>query len=163
MNARKWLTLGSGWPLPALPGAGLPRIESAALILRLKGRLGDREPEVLSESLCGLLAGAPKENLPLVSGYLDVDDIPVREAAILALGRSRLPEAFEVLRLSGIDSHLSYCGRLFSLPWSCSAFPRRPNSWSSWSPLVPRPPRSPPYPRLRSTRMIQGFASGSRR
>src|SRR5208283_3937636 len=39
----------------------------------------------------------PKENLPLVSGYLHLDDIPVREAAILALGRSHLPAAFGVL------------------------------------------------------------------
>ncbi len=70
---------------------------SAALILRLKARLGDREPEVLSECLCGLLACAPRENLPLVSEFLDRDDIPVQEAAILALGRSRLPAAFDVL------------------------------------------------------------------
>ena len=39
----------------------------------------------------------PKENLPLVSGFLELDDIPAREAAILALGRSRLSEAFAVL------------------------------------------------------------------
>ena len=149
--------------IAAAQALGYHGSESAGLILRLKARLGDREPEVFSECLSGLLACAPKENFPLVSGYLDLDDIPVREAAILALGRSRLPEAFERSVLSGVESHLSYCGRLFSLPWSCSAFPRRPNSWSSWSPPVPRPPRSPPYPRSRSIRMIQGSASGSRR
>ncbi len=87
----------SGWPLPRSQALGYHGSESAGLILRLKARLGDREPEVLSECLCGLLACGPKENLPLVSGYLNLDDIPVREAAILALGRSRLPEAFAVL------------------------------------------------------------------
>jgi hypothetical protein len=86
-----------GWPLPRSQALGYHGSESAGLILRLKARLGDREPEVLSESLCGLLACGPKENLPLVSGYLDLDDILVREAAIFALGRSRLPEAFGVL------------------------------------------------------------------
>ena len=87
----------SGWPLPRSQALGYHGSESAGLILRLKARLGDREPEVFSECLSGLLACAPKENFPLVSGYLDLDDIPVREAAILALGRSRLPEAFAVL------------------------------------------------------------------
>ena len=87
----------SGWPLPRSQALCYHGSESAGLILRLKARLGDREPEVFSECLSGLLACAPKENFPLVSGYLDVDDTPVREAAILALGRSRLPEAFGVL------------------------------------------------------------------
>jgi HEAT repeat protein len=83
--------------IAAAQALGYHATESAGLLLRLKARLGDREPEVLSECLCGLLACAPKENFPLVSGYLDLDDIPVREAAILALGRSRLPDAFNAL------------------------------------------------------------------
>jgi HEAT repeats len=83
--------------IAAAQALGYHGSEPAGLILRLKARLGDREPEVFSECLSGLLACAPKENFPLVSGYLDLDDIPVREAAILALGRSRLPEAFEAL------------------------------------------------------------------
>ena len=72
--------------------------EAAGLILRLKARSGDREPEVLSECLCGLLACEPRENLSLVSSFLEGRDIATQEAAILALGRSRLPAAFDRLR-----------------------------------------------------------------
>ncbi len=72
--------------------------ESAGLILRLKAKLGDSEPEVLSECLCGLLAVDPKENLSLVASFLERHDTGTREAAVLALGRSRLPSAFDVLR-----------------------------------------------------------------
>ncbi len=83
--------------IAAAQALGYHGSESAGLILRLKARLGDREPEVVSECLCGLLACGPKENLPLVAGYLELNDVAVQEAAILALGRSRLPEAFGVL------------------------------------------------------------------
>jgi HEAT repeat protein len=71
--------------------------EPARLLLRLKARMGDKDPEVISECLSGLLAGSPKEALPFVSEFLDSADASVQEAAILALGRSRLPEAFDLL------------------------------------------------------------------
>ncbi len=83
--------------IAAAQGLGCHGSEAAGLILRLKARLGDREPEVLSECLWGLLTCDPQANLPLVSGYLEGQDISSREAAILALGRSRLPGAFDVL------------------------------------------------------------------
>ena len=72
--------------------------DSAALLLRLKVRLGDGEPDVVTECFSGLLSCSPKEYFPLVAGFLEGEDLPVREAAILALGKSRLPEAFEALR-----------------------------------------------------------------
>ena len=84
--------------IAAAQALGYNGSETAALLLRLKVRLGDREPDVLSECFTGLLACAPKEYLPLVTVYLDRDDVPSCEAAILALGRSRLLEAFEALR-----------------------------------------------------------------
>jgi HEAT repeat protein len=74
--------------------------EPASLLLRLKARMGDKEPDVISECLSGLLTCSPTENLPLVSELLDSVDMTIREAAILALGRSRLPEAFEPLKTS---------------------------------------------------------------
>jgi HEAT repeat protein len=74
--------------------------EPASLLLRLKARMGDNEPDVISECLSGLLTCSPKENLPFVSQFLDSVDPSIREAAILALGRSRLPEAFDLLKKS---------------------------------------------------------------
>ena len=75
--------------------------EAVALLLRLKARMGDREPEVLCECLAGLLTIDPKENFPFVSGFLEIGDPAKCEAAVLALGKSRLPEAFEALKSCG--------------------------------------------------------------
>jgi HEAT repeat protein len=75
--------------------------EAAALLLRLKARMGDREPEVLCECLSGLLTIDPKENFPFVTEFLDTGDPAKCEAAVLALGKSQLPEAFEALKSCG--------------------------------------------------------------
>jgi HEAT repeat protein len=72
--------------------------EAATLLLRLKTRTGDKESDVISECLLGLLNAAPRENLALAAEFLDSADDAVREAAMMALGRSRLPEAFDLLR-----------------------------------------------------------------
>ncbi len=72
--------------------------EAAGLVLRLKARLGDADPDALGDCLGGLLAVDPSANLPLVAGYLDPLDEPTCEAAALALGRSRLAEALGPLR-----------------------------------------------------------------
>lgn len=72
--------------------------EAAGLILRFKVRVGDGDPDVLSECLGGLLAVDPRENLALVAGYLEPSNPAACEAAALALGRSRLPEALAPLK-----------------------------------------------------------------
>jgi HEAT repeat protein len=72
--------------------------EAAGLVLRLKVRLGDKDPDVFSECLGGLLAVNAEENLPIVIEYLDPADPPACEAAAVALGRSRLAVAFDPLR-----------------------------------------------------------------
>ena len=72
--------------------------ETAGLILRLKVRLGDKDPDVLSECLGGLLKVSPREYLPTVAGFLRPTDESTCEAAALALGRSRLPDALAPLR-----------------------------------------------------------------
>ncbi len=72
--------------------------EGAGLVLRLKVRVGDRDPDVLSECLGGLLAVDPKGNLPLVTDYLEPSNPAACEAAALALGKSRLPEALDPLK-----------------------------------------------------------------
>ncbi len=72
--------------------------ESASLLLRFKARTGDKEPEVITECLCGLLTSSPTDSLPFVSQFLDSADAILCEAAVLALGRSRLAEAFDLLK-----------------------------------------------------------------
>jgi HEAT repeat protein len=79
--------------------------ESAGLILRLKVRVGDSDPDVLSECLGGLLSVDPKENLAIVSEFLEPSNDAVCEAAALALGKSRLPEALEPLKACWQKSH----------------------------------------------------------
>jgi HEAT repeat protein len=72
--------------------------ESAALLLRFKALIGDREPEVLSECLTGLLEVDGAEALPLAASLVDSKETEVREAAILALGASRRADAIEYLK-----------------------------------------------------------------
>ena len=72
--------------------------DGAVALLRFKARLGDDEPDVLCECLTALLAAAPRASLAFVVGFLEARDEAVAEAAALALGASRLPEAFEPLR-----------------------------------------------------------------
>ncbi|MDB5352031.1 MAG: hypothetical protein JWN86_3278 [Planctomycetota bacterium] len=72
--------------------------EGAGLVLRLKVRVGDKDPDVLSECLGGLLAVDPKLNLPLVSEFLEPGNAATCEAAAMALGRSRLAESLQLLK-----------------------------------------------------------------
>jgi hypothetical protein len=72
--------------------------ESAGLLLRLKARVGDSEPEVISECFNGLLRITPVEGVSFVAEFLRSHDTAIQEAAILALGDSRRLEAFEALK-----------------------------------------------------------------
>jgi HEAT repeat protein len=72
--------------------------ETAGLLLRLKARIGDREPEVISECFNGVLKLAPADGVAFVAQFLDSVDLGVQESAILALGDSRRPEAFDILK-----------------------------------------------------------------
>lgn len=71
---------------------------TAMHLLRLKARMGDVEPEVTAECLNGLLRLAPHESLSFVAEFLQSPDVTLQEATLLALGSSRLPEAFDVLK-----------------------------------------------------------------
>jgi HEAT repeat protein len=72
--------------------------EAAALVLRLKARVGDREAEVVSECFGGILEIAPEEGVPFVAEFLQSENDAVQEGALLALGSSRRPDAFEALK-----------------------------------------------------------------
>lgn len=71
--------------------------QAGALLLKLKVLTGESEPDVLAECFSGLLATAPETSLELIAGYADSNDLAVAEAALLALGSSRLPGALKLL------------------------------------------------------------------
>jgi HEAT repeat protein len=84
--------------IAAAQAMGYVGTEAAGLLLRLKSRIGDPDPDVLSECLSGLLTVHPKEYLSVVSGFMEPGDPARCEAAALALGKSRLPDAIEPLK-----------------------------------------------------------------
>jgi hypothetical protein len=70
----------------------------APLLLRLKGRVGDEESEVIGQVFDSLLRLEGAEALPFLGGFLQSKKEELREEAALALGASRLPAAVELLR-----------------------------------------------------------------
>ena len=83
--------------IAAAQAIGYEGSEAAGLLLRLKARVGDRDPDVISECLHGLLTISHQANLDFVASFLDPHSEARCEAAVMALGRSRLPEALEPL------------------------------------------------------------------
>ncbi|GAB1540254.1 hypothetical protein NUACC21_29230 [Scytonema sp. NUACC21] len=67
-------------------------------LLRLKVRMGDKAPQVLSECFTGLLQLAPVQSLPLIASFLITPEEQVCELAALALGESRINDAFPILK-----------------------------------------------------------------
>ena len=72
--------------------------EAGALALRLKVLTGDREPEVIAECFAGLLASPSESAIAFVAPHIDSHHAAVAEAAILALGASRSPQAVQILQ-----------------------------------------------------------------
>lgn len=96
------LLIDPGLPvrLAAAQGIGAAGRPEGEVVLRLKALIGDEDPEVLTECLAGLLRLAPERSLEFVEPFL-ASTGPFqgarREAAILALGESRLEEAVPLL------------------------------------------------------------------
>lgn len=67
-------------------------------LLRLKARLGDANPQVLSECFIGLLKLDPDPSLSFVAEFLNSQPEQICEMAALALGESRLEAAFPILQ-----------------------------------------------------------------
>ena len=74
----------------------------AVWLLRLKARVGDREPSVTGQVLESLLHLQGQAAVPFVERFLDDKEEEVREEAALALGGSRLPQAIEALKRAWI-------------------------------------------------------------
>ena len=79
--------------------------KEAIPLLRLKARIGDDNPQVLSECFIGLLNLDPEQSLSFVAQFLDSHPEPVCEMAILALGESRLEAAFPIVQTYWEQSH----------------------------------------------------------
>jgi hypothetical protein len=97
------------WPARQDAARALTMIGSdgAAAVLRFKALSGDPEPNVLSECLLGVIAIEGDAGLELAEGFLSGGGKNARagmeverqaEAALLAIGGSRRPAAFELLR-----------------------------------------------------------------
>lgn len=88
------------WPqarIGAIRALALNGGHAGALLLRLKVLFGESDLDVLAECFSGLLSSAPESSLPLITTYIDAEDQAVAEVAVLAIGSSRLPEAFALL------------------------------------------------------------------
>jgi HEAT repeat protein len=68
------------------------------LLLRLKARVGDIDPRVTGEVLEALMQMEGQAALPFVAEFLKDTDDEVSDEAALALGASRLPAAFSMLK-----------------------------------------------------------------
>lgn len=92
-DPEKLARIGAARALGALGGT------EAALLLRLKLLHGDSEIETVSECFHSLLAlEPPAEASSFVARFLDSSDEAIAEAAALALGESRHPPAFDLLK-----------------------------------------------------------------
>ena len=83
--------------LAAIKGLAYLAGEKSELLLRLKLLTGDADADVLSEAMSALLLLEPQRTLPFLADFLQAGDRQTAELAALALGNSRLPEAFPVL------------------------------------------------------------------
>jgi hypothetical protein len=72
--------------------------EEASLLLRFKVLTGDREASVISECFAALMKLSPRKSLLFVSHFLDPEYSSLCEPAALAIGESRLSEAYELLK-----------------------------------------------------------------
>jgi len=82
----------------AVRALGLNGGEAGALLLRLKVLTGDTESAVLSECFSALLSASAEKSVAFVAKFMDSDEEAAAEGAMLALGESRLPAAYEVLK-----------------------------------------------------------------
>lgn len=97
----------------ALGAMGSPEAE---IMLRMKALTGDSEIEVLAECFTSLIAMSPDRSLDFVARYLRADDPALAEYAALAIGSSRAPGAFDVLRRSWESDLSPTLRRILLLP-----------------------------------------------
>lgn len=72
--------------------------DKSELLLRTKVHAGDADMQVLGGCFSGLVAIAPERSVPFIAEFLANTESSCAEPAALALGESRLPEAFAILK-----------------------------------------------------------------
>ena len=96
------VTLLADPEIPARTGAVRAIADSGrpegVLLLRLKALMGDKEAEITGECFTALLSLDPAGSVEFVAKFLNSGDEGLGELAALALGESRLPAAFGILR-----------------------------------------------------------------
>jgi HEAT repeat protein len=105
LNHRDTLTLLADLLADPEKGARIAAVQAleatgsaaAVPLLRFKARVGDEEPEVTAECFTALLKSEP-EAVAFVAEFLRDGDACIQEGAALALGETRRPGAFEILR-----------------------------------------------------------------
>lgn len=85
-----------------------------APLLWYKAHVGDPEPGVVYECFAALLALEPEQALPYIAGRARDEELDVAEAALLALGGSRLPEALPLL-VAALDEAITMAYRRTAL------------------------------------------------
>jgi hypothetical protein len=97
--------------------------QAAALLLRLKIRTGEPDPEVLAACFEALLSVDPRDGVALVAGYLDSADSDVAQSAALALGEHGGEAGLAALLACWERTVLSRARQLLVLPIALSRCP----------------------------------------
>jgi hypothetical protein len=82
----------------AVRAIGVEGSDAAMLLLRFKAMTGDENPDVICECFAALLAAERSEAIPFVDSFCDSRSDEIAEAAMLALGASRRPDAVAILQ-----------------------------------------------------------------
>ena len=84
--------------------------KESSLLLRLKARVGDKEPRVTGQVLECVLALEGAGAVEFVKTFLEHSNAETRDEAALALGTSRLPAAIEALQMAWLKTGVSRDG-----------------------------------------------------
>jgi HEAT repeat protein len=90
--------------IAAARAIGYAGLDAGTPLLRYKAMIGDEDPQVLADTFIALLKLAPEPSLSFVAGFLHREDVAVQEAAAVALGESRLVQAFPFLETTWEDA-----------------------------------------------------------
>lgn len=90
--------------IAAARAIGYAGMEAGIPLLRFKTLVGDAHPQVLCDCFIALLKLDPEPSLAFVAGFLQREEAAVQEAAAVALGESRLPQAFPFLETAWEDA-----------------------------------------------------------